>query len=402
MTREKQLDALGMRTNERGQVTAKGSILQKIEKLKEETGLTCFICREGYACQPSKVLGIYTFTKRTHLEEFECKPRRSLGYTTVTHFNVVHIDCHMSAIRLARGRDEWESASLQNANTKCTGLLPLWGPDVPESSFQNAVSRNTGYMLESTQRVEINFTNGIHDLRMLLMRFAFEKSFHEDAGGGGPQSNMHFVPYLLFSSIYTLLSSRSFSREEKTLTTFLDTPVSDRWLSTAYDVEGALFQITLSVALHTPTLWKKNRIRHLQRLLVTAQARHCSRNVVCKTLSGSDRLVKEYAVYKPFLMMWSVVDLVYTLFKTVTTPKPEDWPISLFDYIRRSDEAMLKVTDSILETFTEEHLPCVSFGEFCDVAGEFCFISEIYHFFAESHTFHSERHLIKKSHLFSS
>lgn len=369
-TREKQLDALGMRTNERGQVTAKGSILQKIEKLKEETGLTCFICREGYACQPSKVLGIYTFTKRTALEEFELKARKTLGYTTVTHFNVVHIDCHMSAIRLARGRDEWESASLQNANTKCTGLLPLWGTDVPESSFQNAVSRNTSYMLESTQRVEINFTNGIHDLKMLLMRFAFEKSFHEDAGGGGPQSNMHFVPYSLFFSIYTLLSSRSFSREEKSLSTFLELPPSDRWLASAYDVEGPLFQITLSLALHTPTLWKKHRIQHLKRLMVTAQARHCSRNVVCKTLSGSDRLVKEYGVYKPYLMMWSVIDLVYSLFRTVNTPKQEDWPISLFDYIRRSDEAMLKATDSILETFTEEHLPCVSFGEFCDVAGK--------------------------------
>lgn len=55
-TREKQLDALGMRTNEKGQVTAKGSILQKIEKLRDETGLTCFICREGYSCQPEKVL----------------------------------------------------------------------------------------------------------------------------------------------------------------------------------------------------------------------------------------------------------------------------------------------------------------------------------------------------------
>lgn len=56
-TREKQLNALGMRTNEKGQVTAQGSILQKIEKLRDETGLTCFICREGYSCQPSKVLG---------------------------------------------------------------------------------------------------------------------------------------------------------------------------------------------------------------------------------------------------------------------------------------------------------------------------------------------------------
>lgn len=68
--------------------------------------------------------------------------------------------------------------------------------------------------------------------------------------------------------------------------------------------------------------------------------------------------------------MWSMVDLVYTMFKTVSTPKPEDWPISLFDYIRRNDEAMLKSADSILETFTDEHLPCTSFAEFCDVAGK--------------------------------
>ena len=32
--------------------------------------------------------------------------------------------------RLARGRDEWESAALQNSNTKCNGLLPIWGPQV--------------------------------------------------------------------------------------------------------------------------------------------------------------------------------------------------------------------------------------------------------------------------------
>lgn len=70
-------------------------------------------------------------------------------------------------------------------------------------------------------------------------------------------------------------------------------------------------------------------------------------------------------------MMWSMVDLVYTMFKTVNTPKPEDWPISLFDYIRRNDESMLKSADSILETFTDEHLPCTSFGEFCDVAGKY-------------------------------
>lgn len=275
---------------------------------------------------------------------------------------------------MARGRDEWESASLQNNGTRTNGLLPLWGPDVSESSFSSSMTRHNSYMQESTQRCEINFNNGMHDLKLLLIRFAFEKSFHEDAGGGGPQSNMHLVPYSLFYAIYILLSSRSFSREEKTLTTYIEQPVSERWLTSAYDVEGPMFQLTMSLALHTPATWKQNRIQHLKRLLAVAQARNASRNVLCKTLSGSERQVKDYAIYKPYLMMWSMIDLVYTMFKTVTTPKQEDWPISLFDYIRRNDEAMLKSADSILETFTDEHLPCTSFAEFCDVAGEFYFI----------------------------
>ena len=47
----------------------------------------------------------------------------------------------MAALRLQRGRDEWESAMLQNANTRCNGLLPLWGPQVPESAFASSLAR---------------------------------------------------------------------------------------------------------------------------------------------------------------------------------------------------------------------------------------------------------------------
>lgn len=49
--------------------------------------------------QATKVLGIYTFTKRVALEEFENKPRKQQGYSTVSHFNIVHYDCHLAAVR---------------------------------------------------------------------------------------------------------------------------------------------------------------------------------------------------------------------------------------------------------------------------------------------------------------
>ncbi|PFX33315.1 E3 ubiquitin-protein ligase UBR4 [Stylophora pistillata] len=42
---------------------------------------------------------------------------------------------------LARGRDEWESAAPQNANTKCNGLLPIWRPQVSESAFASCLAR---------------------------------------------------------------------------------------------------------------------------------------------------------------------------------------------------------------------------------------------------------------------
>ena len=78
----------------------------------------------------------FSFYRPCHADDGEVAPpgmpadRKTSGYSTVTHFNLVHVDCHMAALRLQRGRDEWESAMLQNANTKCNGLLPLWGPQV--------------------------------------------------------------------------------------------------------------------------------------------------------------------------------------------------------------------------------------------------------------------------------
>lgn len=53
--RERQLGALGMRSNERGQVTAQCSLTQQVAELAEEAGAVCCICREGYKYQPSKV-----------------------------------------------------------------------------------------------------------------------------------------------------------------------------------------------------------------------------------------------------------------------------------------------------------------------------------------------------------
>lgn len=52
--------------------------------------------------------------------------------------------------RSSRSRDEWESAALHNANTRANGLLPLWGPQVPESAFASCLARHNTYLQECT------------------------------------------------------------------------------------------------------------------------------------------------------------------------------------------------------------------------------------------------------------
>ena len=55
------------------------------------------VCMYVYVC--FQVLAIYTFSKRTYLDDFENKPRKSVGYSTVSHFNIIHVDCHTAAVR---------------------------------------------------------------------------------------------------------------------------------------------------------------------------------------------------------------------------------------------------------------------------------------------------------------
>ncbi|KAL0119215.1 hypothetical protein PUN28_009656 [Cardiocondyla obscurior] len=366
--RERQLGALGMQTNDKGQVTASGTILQQMEDLGDETGLICVICREGYKFKPNLVLGIYTFTKRCNVEEFETKQRKTVGYTTVTHFNVVHVDCHMSAVRLARARDEWESAALQNANTKCNGLLPLWGPQVPESAFASCLARHNTYLQECTSHRDISYSSTIHDLKLLLLRFAQEKSFHEDTGGGGPQSNMHIVPYLIHMALYVVNTTRSAAREDKALMTYLEVPPGSAWLDNCYEAEGPLYQCTLSLLLFTPTRWKSYRLTHLNRLLVLAHQRYVSPSATTKTIMEPS--AKDYAIYKNILIFFGLVDSIYSnFFKKVNVLSDDQWPSILAEYIRHNDEAMLKASERVLSSYRDELLPCASFEEFCDIVG---------------------------------
>lgn len=47
-----------------------------------------------------------------------------------------------------------------------------------------------------------------HDFKMVLKRLAYEDSFSRDTHGGGPEHNMHLVPFML-QMLHNLLTNGS-------------------------------------------------------------------------------------------------------------------------------------------------------------------------------------------------
>ncbi|ERL84753.1 hypothetical protein D910_02178 [Dendroctonus ponderosae] len=204
----------------------------------------------------------------------------------------------------------------------------------------------------------------IHDLKLLMLRFAQEKSFHEDTGGGGPQSNMHMVPYLIHVGLYVINTTRVYSREFGALSSYT---TNDITADLAYQADGPLYMATMAVFLKSKNEWEKDRYAHLSRLLAIAQTRFVQPSGPGTGLS--DKSVKDYSVYKPYLVFFGLIDAIYKYFFKDVEGEFEQWPANLADYIRHNDEALIKNSEKLLSYYTEELLPCTSFGEFCDVVG---------------------------------
>ena len=83
-------------------------------------------------------------------------------------------------------------------------MLPCWGLNVSESVYASAHARFTETIRESTGGVTADIDWLIHDIKMLLVRFSTNAKFHIDSGGGGPESNLKLIPYLLQAALYVL------------------------------------------------------------------------------------------------------------------------------------------------------------------------------------------------------
>lgn len=64
--------------------------------------------------------------------------------------------------------------------------------------------RHNTYLQECTGQREPTYQLNIHDTKLLFMRFAMEQSFSVDTGGGGRESNIHLIPYIIHTVLYVL------------------------------------------------------------------------------------------------------------------------------------------------------------------------------------------------------
>lgn len=379
--RQKQLTQLGMKANEKGQLIASDPSTIKnmtdFSEVEEEKGHVCCICREGYKYHPQKVLAIYTFTKKIDIEHnYEAKARKTIGYTTVTHFNLVHIDCHTNAIRSARTcRDEWENAALQNANTKCNGILPIWGPEVTETVFSNALARHNNYLLEATGIRESTYILSVHDLKLLLNRYAENLSFSEDSGGGGRDSNINLIPYMIHGILYSMNAAKYVSREERNITTFLD--ATEKIISNSFECDNVFFYLSMSLIVMKPVDWKVNRLKFMHRVLLIAHTRLVNSPSLDKQKLSSSN-VQEFKKYKPSLLFIGIVDLFHKYLISKVKIAEEDaaksWTEHLSKHIRNNDLQIMEACRKVLKDFEEDLIVCEDWLEMFDVLG---FLDEI-------------------------
>ncbi|XP_075510636.1 LOW QUALITY PROTEIN: auxin transport protein BIG-like [Primulina tabacum] len=281
--REQLLQGLGMRqesTSDGGDriVVAQPILEEGLEDVEEEEdGLACMVCREGYRLRPTDLLGVYTYSKRVNLGVGSSgNARGDCVYTTVSHFNIIHFQCHQEAKRadaeLKTPKKEWDGAALRNNETLCNNLFPLRGSSVPSGQYVRYVDQYWDY-LNALGRADGNRLRLLtYDIVLMLARFATGASFSADSRGGGKESNSKFLPFMI-QMARQLLDHDSLQRinMSKSVATYLSSPTSESKFSSPGTQssngteETVQFMMVSSLLSESYESWLQHRRAFLQR-----------------------------------------------------------------------------------------------------------------------------------------
>ncbi|KAL3998511.1 E3 ubiquitin-protein ligase UBR4 family protein [Acanthocheilonema viteae] len=192
--RQKQLSKMGMEIGKKGQVKVSAHKLviesHSVESVSD-AGICC-ICREAMDAS-AKIMMVYAFASRLNLKENKVINGRNYSFTTVSQMNLVHLDCHSIAVRVAGSRSEWTSAALHNANTKCNVIMPIWSKRVKDSDMEHSFQRLSTDLEVAVDCDTVNLDTLTLDIAELLDRFVKFRSFSALSHGGGRESNMQLV-----------------------------------------------------------------------------------------------------------------------------------------------------------------------------------------------------------------
>ena len=202
-------------------VLADDKVLGFKDVQEDDDLLRCCVCREGYTCKPGQMLGMYVYVKPVHVAlddtmtimadglPLDGDDVDELGVCTVTHFNLIHYRCHQEAVKadkkLKPPKSEWDGAMIRNAHTLTNALFPLLLPptastaddDVSFDQYAQAVETYWSRFQFSSRLTLPRFMLVMEDLKVLLLRYANEESFSADSRGGGRESNVALLVYLL-------------------------------------------------------------------------------------------------------------------------------------------------------------------------------------------------------------
>ena len=417
--RQQILASMGMARGSGGKNVIVAENAAVMQELEAESGHICVVCGEGETYRKGEPLGCYCFCKRVPLpaaSSVESAPSvPEFCYTTVTHFGVIHFACHREASRAERTmkqpKEEWEGATLRNSQTKCNNLFPFWGATVSEEAYAVSVEQWWSH-LQHAGRVDASRCRLLaHDIKLLLLRFALEESFSTYSKGGGRESNIKLLPYLVLMATFLLDARASPQRleQQRALST---------WLGGGGQLESVLFMLVMSLLLQSPEEWRASRMTFLQRavlyagvngdarerapLMVPHEQRSPARSqrsparvqraspaepsataqlllpAVTSPPGRAPSASTQFETVRPMLLFWSLVDRLQGVLKgerpwhaTAAPPtgSEEGWLATMRERLRVHDQQVLKELQGLVEEYEEKLLLLSDFDEFDACAG---------------------------------
>ncbi|KAF9624456.1 hypothetical protein IFM89_011464 [Coptis chinensis] len=309
--REELLQGLGMRrelASDGGErIVVAHPIIEGLEDVEEEEdGLACMVCREGYSLRPNDMLGVYSYSKRVNLGAGTSgSSRGECVYTTVSHFNIIHFQCHQEAKRadaaLKNPKKEWEGATLRNNETLCNCMFPLKGPFVPLAQYARFVDQYWDNLNVLGRADGSRLRLLTYDIVLMLARFATGASFSSDSKGGGKESNSRFLPFMMQMARYLIDQGSSNQRQSmgKAVSSYLTTSATDTKSSTSPGLrpssgteETVQFMMVNSLLSESYESWLTHRQAFLQRGIYHAYMQHTHGRSMLRLSSDSTPAVK--------------------------------------------------------------------------------------------------------------